>query len=110
MRDLIDSIDSPWVGAYFDVGNVMLTGYPQQWIKILGKRIVRVHIKDFDTSKGTGEGFVDLLEGSVPWKDAMQALKKAGYRSYVTAEMIPYKEGLLEKTSKAMNRILAYAK
>jgi L-ribulose-5-phosphate 3-epimerase len=110
MRDFVDAVDSKYVGTYFDIGNVMLTGFPQHWIGILGKRIVRIHIKDFKTSVGTAAGFVDLLEGDVPWAEAMKALKKAGYKSYVTAEMIPWHEGLLEKTSKAMDKILAYAK
>ncbi|MHC4124544.1 MAG: sugar phosphate isomerase/epimerase family protein, partial [Planctomycetota bacterium] len=47
MRDFIDSFDSKRIGAYFDVGNIMLTGYPEDWIKILGSRIKRIHIKDF---------------------------------------------------------------
>jgi L-ribulose-5-phosphate 3-epimerase len=110
MRDFVDAVDSKYVGAYFDVGNVMLTGFPQHWIKILGKRIVRIHVKDFKTSVGNANGFCDLLEGDVPWKDAMQALKKSGYKSFVTAEMIPWTEGLLPKTSKAMDKILSYAK
>ena len=110
MRDFIDSFGTRYVGAYFDAGNVMLTGFPQHWIKILGKRLVRVHVKDFKTSVGTGAGFCDLLEGDVPWKETMRALKAVGYKSYVTAEMIPWKKGLIAKTSKAMNRILSYAK
>ena len=107
MRDFIDAVDSKYVGAYFDAGNVMLTGFPQHWIEILGKRIVRVHIKDFKTSVGTAAGFVDLLEGDVPWPAVMKALRKVRYNSYITAEMIPWKEGLLGKTSKAMDKILA---
>jgi len=110
MRDFIDSFESKWVGAYFDVGNVMLTGFPQDWIRILGRRIVRVHVKDFKTSVGTVDGFSDLLEGDVPWEAAMKSLKAVGYKSYVTAEMIPYKPGLLEKTSAALDRILAYGR
>ena len=65
MRDFIDYFQSEKVGAYFDVGNVLLTGYPDQWIRILDSRIKRVHIKDFKLSTGTADGFVDLLEGDV---------------------------------------------
>ena len=43
----VDSFKSPWVRAYFDVGNVLLFGYSQDWIRTLGKRIVKVHLKDF---------------------------------------------------------------
>ncbi|MCD6405397.1 MAG: sugar phosphate isomerase/epimerase [Planctomycetes bacterium] len=108
MRDFIDKIGSDYVGAYFDVGNVLLTGFPQDWIRILGGRLVRIHIKDFKTSVGTVEGFADLLEGDVPWEETMAALKAAGYDSYITAEMIPAKEGLIEGTSKAMDQIFSY--
>mgnify|MGYP001294672599 CR=1 FL=1 len=110
MRDFVDSIGSKYIGAYFDVGNVLLTGFPQDWIKILGKRIVRIHIKDFKTSVGTAAGFCDLLQGNVPWKETMSALKAVGYRSYVTAEMMPWDKGLIARTSKAMDKILAMAK
>ncbi len=108
MRDFVHIVDSKYVGVYFDAGNVLLTGFPQHWIKIVGKRIVRVHIKDFKTSVGTAAGFVDLLEGDVPWREVMKALKAVKYNSYVTAEMLPYKEGLVRKTSKAMDKIFSY--
>jgi len=50
MRDFIDAAHSPFVGSYFDVGNVIVSGYAQHWIKILGSRIKRIHIKDFKRS------------------------------------------------------------
>jgi len=107
MRDFIDKINSKYVKAYFDVGNVLLFGYPEQWIRILGKRIKRVHLKDFKKSIGTVDGFCDLTEGDVNWKEVIKAFKEIGYDSYLTAEMIPYKLGLLEKTSKALDKILS---
>ena len=105
MRDFIDSFGSNMVGAYFDVGNVLLTGYPDQWIKILGKRIKRVHIKDFKLSIGTVEGFVDLLEGDVDFEAVKKALAEVGYDSYVTSEMLPFVPGRPEKTAQAMKKI-----
>ena len=105
MKDFIDSFNSERVGAYFDVGNVLLTGYPDQWISILGNRIKRVHIKDFKTSIGTVEGFVDLLEGDVDFKAVKKALAQIGYDGYVTAEMLPFEKGRPEKTAKAMKKI-----
>jgi L-ribulose-5-phosphate 3-epimerase len=105
MKCFIDGFQSKRVGAYFDVGNVMLMGYPEQWIKILGKRIKRVHIKDFKKSVGTVEGFVDLLEGDVNFVAVKKALAAIGYKGYVTAEMIPYTQGQPEKTAKAMKKI-----
>jgi len=105
MKDFIDSFNSPFIGSYFDVGNVLLTGYPDQWINILGRRIRRIHIKDFKASVGTVDGFVDLLEGDVNFDAVKKALAGAGYDGYVTAEIIPYSEGRPEKTAIAMKKI-----
>jgi L-ribulose-5-phosphate 3-epimerase len=105
MRDFVDSFGSRAVGAYFDAGNVLLTGYPDQWIRILGKRIARVHVKDFKKSVGTAEGFVDLLEGDVDFEAVKAALAEVGYHGYVTAEMLPYQPGRPEKTAAAMKKI-----
>src|ERR1051326_3463966 len=69
----VDDFQSPWIRAYFDVGNVALTGYPQDWIRTLGKRIIKVHIKDFSfrndpvTHKRVSE-FVPLLDGEIDWR------------------------------------------
>jgi len=105
MRDFIDGFDSEMVGAYFDVGNVLLTGYPEHWIRILGKRIKRVHVKDFKRSAGTAEGFVDLLEGDVDFQTVKKALAGIGYDGYVTAELLPFAPGRPEKTARAMREI-----
>jgi len=104
-RDFIDSFNSKMVGAYFDVGNVLLTGYPEQWIRILGKRIKRVHAKDFKRSVGTVEGFVDLLEGDVNFQTVKEALVDIGYDGYVTAELLPFEPGRPEKAAQAMRKI-----
>jgi len=96
---------SEMAGAYFDVGNVLLTGYPCQWIRILDKRIKRVHVKDFKKSVGTVEGFVDLLEGDVNFENVKKALAEIGYDGYVTAEMLPHEPGRPEKTAQAMKKI-----
>lgn len=105
MRDFIDGFNSEMVGAYFDVGNVLLTGYPDQWIRILGERIKRVHVKDFKVSVGTVEGFVDLLEGDVDFEAVKKALSDVGYDGYVTAELLPFEPGRPEKTAQAMKKI-----
>lgn len=106
-RDFIDSINSPAVGAYFDVGNCMgQHQYPPHWIEILGPRIKRVHLKDFNRSIGTLDGFCDLLEGDQPWAETMAALRAIGYDRTLTAEMIPYAPGRVAKTGEAMRRIV----
>ena len=106
MRDFVDNFNTSQIGVYFDVGNVLLTGYPDQWIRILGSRIKRVHIKDFKRSVGNSDGFVDLLEGDVDFEAVKQALSEINYDGYVTAEMIPFKPGRPEKTAAAMKKIL----
>lgn len=110
MRDFIDKIGSDYVGAYFDVGNVIYSGYPEHWIKILGKRIKKVHFKDYRKDVGSLAGFVDLLSGDVNYPAVVEELKNIGYNSYVTAEMIPpyknYPEQIVYNTSLAMDKIL----
>ena len=110
MRDFIDQIDSPYVGSYFDVGNVLFNGHPEHWIKILGNRIKKVHFKDYRVAAGGLHGFVDLLAGDVDYPAVMQALESVGYDGWVSAEMIPnykhYTETIIYNTSNAMDRIL----
>lgn len=110
LRDFINKIGSPYLGAYFDVGNSLLTGYPEHWIRVLGKRIKKVHIKDFKTAVGNVNGFVDLLEGDVNWAEVMKALEEIGYDGWLTAEILPpysqHPEALLYNTSKSMDFIL----
>ena len=105
MRDFIDSFGSKWVGSYFDVGNILLTGYPDQWIKILGSRIQRVHIKDYKMSAGSAAGFCDMLEGDVNFETVKKALAEIHYDSYVTAEVFSDTPGGLDKTTRAMKTI-----
>lgn len=90
MARFLDELDSPWVQAYFDVGNVLVSGYPHHWIRILGKRIKKVHVKDFRTSVGNIQGFANLLQGNVPWQRVREALSEIGYDDVVTAEVEGY--------------------
>ena len=110
MRNFIDEIDSPFVGAYFDVGNVVATGYPEHWIKILGDRIKKVHFKDYRIDPGGLGGFVDLLSGDVNWPAVTEAFEAVGYDSWATAEMLPpykyYSDQIIYNTSNSMDRIL----
>jgi L-ribulose-5-phosphate 3-epimerase len=111
MRHFIDGINHPLVGAYFDVGNVLQYGFPEQWIDILGHRIRRIHFKDFRSRVGTLEGFVGLMEGDVNWPEVVTALRRVGYTSYITSEVLPpFKHDpfhLVHSTSAAMDAILA---
>lgn len=110
MRDFIDKVNSPYVGSYFDVGNVICSGYPEHWIKILNRRIKKVHFKDYRKAVTGLQGFVDILSGDVNYPAVMEAFSKIGYDGWVTAEMLPpythYPETILYNTSNAMNKIL----
>jgi hexulose-6-phosphate isomerase len=109
MRDFIDKINSRYVGAYLDVGNIIYIGYPEHWVKILGSRIKKVHVKDY-RRQGCGlAGFVDLLAGDVDFPRVISALKEVGYDNYLNAEMSAYKHYPLQmiyNTSRSMDKIL----
>jgi hexulose-6-phosphate isomerase len=109
MKRFVEEIGSKYIGVYFDVGNVLVNGYPEMWIKILGKMIKRIHLKDFKTSVGNITGFCELLEGDVNWPKVIEALNKIGYNEYLTAELGPYKfysETIIYNTSLSMDKIL----
>ena len=110
MRDFIDKIGSDYVGSYFDVGNTLLNGFPEHWIRVLGERIKKVHFKDYRCAAGGLHGFVDLLAGDVNYPEVMRALAEIGYDGWVTAEMIPaythYPEAIIYNTSYSMDKIL----
>ena len=110
MADFIDKVGSEYVGSYFDVGNVLFSGYPEHWIKILNKRIKKVHFKDYRRAAGDLHGFVDILAGEVNWTNVMEQLAKIGYDGWVSAEMLPpythYPETIIYNTSNAMDKIL----
>jgi len=109
MRDFVDALESKFVGIYFDVGNVLLTGYPEDWIGILGARIKRIHLKDFRKMMSGQGSMVNLLEGDVNWNNVIAALRKIDFESYLTAELFPYKfhnERLIYDTASAIEAIL----
>ena len=89
MGDFIDEIGSEHVGVYFDVGNIIYIGFPEDWIYILGKRIKKLHFCDFKMGGASLSNFVDLLEGDVDYVKVMEALKSIGYNDYATLEMFP---------------------
>lgn len=110
MRDFIDKIGSPYVGSYLDIGNTMYCSYPEDWIRILGSRIKKVHFKDYRVQAGGLHGFVDLLAGDVDYPEVTRALAEIGYDGWVSAEMIPnyrhYTDAIIYNTSFAMDKIL----
>jgi L-ribulose-5-phosphate 3-epimerase len=87
MRQMIDEVGHPLISTYFDVGNCILYGYPEQWVAILGSRIKKVHVKDFKRAVATGKGFCQLLEGDADYPAVMAELHRAGYDDYLTSEV-----------------------
>lgn len=99
----IDEFGSPWIKAYFDVGNVVLYGYPQDWIRTLGKRIVKVHLKDF---KREQYKFVNLGEGSIDWAAVRQAFADIGYAGIATVELEGGDEAYLRDIGRRVDELL----
>ena len=102
----VDSFKSPWVRAYFDVGNIVLYGYPQDWIRILGKRIVKLHLKDFSFRKNVA-AWVPLREGDVDWLAVYQALAEIGFSGTATCELAGGDEAYLRDVSQRVDWILS---
>jgi L-ribulose-5-phosphate 3-epimerase len=102
----VDSFNSPSIRAYFDVGNVVINGYPQDWIRILGPRIAKLHIKDFKFAKREAQ-FVPLREGEIDWPEVYKALAEIGYRGSATVELPPGDKDYLREVSRRFDLILA---
>lgn len=108
----IDEFESPWVGAYFDVGNVVRYGWPEHWIRILGKRIGKLDIKEYDrkiaADQGVYKGFSaelgDAADGC-DWPAVLAALKEIGYSGWATAEVRGGDRDRLAEISHRMDRI-----
>ena len=108
MARYVDEFKSPWVRAFFDIGNVVSIGFPQDWIRTLGKRICRVHIKRFEP--GTDHPKFDPRDRrtrGIDWPDVRKALSEVGYKGWVTAEVKSGDESYLKEVSARMDRILS---
>ena len=88
----VDEIGSPWVGWHFDIGNIINFGWPEQWLRILGPRVLNLHIKEFSRKKrddaGLWKGFnVELGEGDNDWPAVMRALDDIAYHGWGILEV-----------------------
>jgi hexulose-6-phosphate isomerase len=109
----VDEFNSPLVGWHFDVGNIITYGWPEHWIRVLGKRTLKLHIKEFSRKKRDTEGLwkgfnVEFLQGDNNWPEVMKALDEVGYNGWGIAEQpgADSPEGL-QKLSDGMSRIFA---
>jgi L-ribulose-5-phosphate 3-epimerase len=100
----VDEFKSPRLKAYFDVGNVVMYGFPQEWIRTLGERIVKFHLKDF---KYETRQWVPLREGSIDWKEVRKAIGEIGFSGYLTVELPGGDEAYLREVSRRVDMIFA---
>ena len=98
-RDYIDAFNSPWVGAYFDIGNMQKFAPAHEWIRILGARTVKLDVKDW----GRKNGFCRLGEGDVDWDKVREELAKIGFTGWATREG---RDKSLEDTSKLLDQLM----
>lgn len=108
----IDELESPRARWHLDIGNLINFGWPEHWIRTLGARINRLHIKEFSRAKrdaqGLWKGFeVELLEGDNDWPAVMKALDAIGYEGWATAELRGGDAARLRQVAEQMDRIFA---
>jgi len=104
----VDEFESPWVRAYFDVGNVVLYAFPQDWIRTLGSRIVKIHLKDFNFDRANGRfTWKNIGEGDIDWPEVRRALGEIGYSGYVTTEVAGGDAVYLKDLATRVDRFLA---
>ena len=108
MARYIDEFKSPWIKSWFDVGNVVFYGYPQDWIRTLGKRIVKLHLKDFKLSKDCF-AWVNLGDGDIMWPAVRSALQAIGYSGSAICELKGGDEAYLRDLSRRVDRLLIQA-
>jgi L-ribulose-5-phosphate 3-epimerase len=101
----IDQFHSPWVKAWFDVGNVVLYGYPQDWIHTLGHRIADMHAKDFKRLED-GYKWVNLGEGDIDWAAVRKALADIHYTGTIVTELEHGDEAYLRDVSQRLDRLV----
>jgi L-ribulose-5-phosphate 3-epimerase len=108
----IDQFDSPMIGWYFDVGNIVRYGWPTHWIKALGERILKIDVKEYSRKKqreeGTWEGFkVKLGDGDSDWAGVNRELRAVGYQGWGSAEVPGGDRKRLQEISERMDKIFA---
>jgi len=104
----VDDFNSPWVKAYFDVGNVVRNGFPPDWIRTLGDRLVKVHIKRFEPGREyPAFDPEDRRTEGIDWADVRQALNDVGYKGWVSAEVRGGDLAYLKELSGRIDKIFA---
>jgi L-ribulose-5-phosphate 3-epimerase len=108
MARYVDEFASPYVMAYLDVGNMLFYGYPQDWVRTLGKRIHRVHLKDFKLDRNEGRFYwKNLGEGDLDWPEVRKAFSDVGYAGWMTTEIEGGDAAYLKDVVARFDRFLA---
>jgi len=104
----VDDFASPWIKAYFDVGNIVFYGYPQDWVRALGPRIVKVHLKDFKLDRPNGRfNWKNIGEGDIDWVEVRRAFNDVGYDGWMTTEIDGGDAAYLKDVVARFDRFLA---
>lgn len=104
----VDEFESPLIRAYFDVGNVVLFAFPQDWIRTLGSRIAKLHLKDFNFDRANGRfSWKAIGEGDIDWPEVRKALTEIGYKGYATTEVNGGDAAYLKDVAGRVDRFIA---
>jgi L-ribulose-5-phosphate 3-epimerase len=111
MARFIDEVGSPWVQVHFDIGNMMRWGVAEHWAQVLGKRSLKLDVKEYDLAKAMGEGMrkgfdTPLGEGSINWPAVREALAKIQYSGWAAAEVKAGDWDYLADVAKRMDKVL----
>ena len=94
----VDGTGRPNVGVYFDIANARRFGSPEQWIRTLGKRIRKLHCKDYRMSIDNINAFTNVLDGDVNYPEVLRSLRAVGYDGDLVVELVPPAHYLVENT------------
>ncbi|NLF57489.1 MAG: sugar phosphate isomerase/epimerase, partial [Candidatus Hydrogenedens sp.] len=111
MARYVDELDNPWLGAYFDAGNVLRYGWSEHWVRALGNRIKKIHIKDYSREKQEKEGLwkgfdVEIGEGSANWAAIRKELAAINFEGWATAEVGGGGRDRLAQVAAQMDKVL----
>lgn len=111
MARFVDEIGSQWVQVQFDIGNMVRWGVPEHWAEVLGKRIQKLDIKEYDLDvamkQGLRKGFdVPLGEGSIDWPAVRDELEKIHFSGWAAAEVKAGGWDYLTDVSQRMDKVL----
>lgn len=105
LRDYVDGLASPWVGVYYDLGNAQKFSPSERWIRVLGRRIVKLDVKDW----GVAGGFGKIGDGDVDWAAVRAALDAIGFTGWATAEVAGGDAARLTDIAGRMRHVLGVA-